>query len=44
VLASAPRRKYEKMKIDAERVLAAPIPRGSSLFAADFDKSKWEIM
>jgi hypothetical protein len=32
------------MKIDAEHALAAPTPRGGSLFAIDFDKSEWEIM
>jgi hypothetical protein len=32
------------MKIDAERVLAAPTPHGGSLSAANFDKSEWEIM
>jgi hypothetical protein len=32
------------MKVDTERALAAPIPRGSSLSAADFDRSEWKIM
>jgi hypothetical protein len=41
---SAPQQKFEKMKVDAERTLAAPIPRGSSLSVADFDRSEWEIM
>jgi hypothetical protein len=43
-LTNAPRRKSKKTKIDAERALVAPTPRGGSLFAADFDKSEWEIM
>jgi hypothetical protein len=32
------------MKIDVERALLAPEPRGGSLFVADFDKPEWEIM
>jgi hypothetical protein len=32
------------MKVDAEHALAAHIPRGGSLSAADFNKSEWEIM
>jgi hypothetical protein len=32
------------MKIDVERALAAPTPRGGSLSAAEFHKSEWEIM
>jgi hypothetical protein len=37
-------RKLKKVKIDAEHALAAPTSRGGLLLAADFDKSKWEIM
>jgi hypothetical protein len=33
-----------KTKVDAERTLAAPIRRGGSLCAANFDRSEWEIM
>jgi hypothetical protein len=43
-LTNAPRRKSKKTKIDAERALAVPTPRGGSLSTADFDKSEWEIM
>jgi hypothetical protein len=32
------------MKVDAERALAASIPHGGSLSAADFDTSEWEIL
>jgi hypothetical protein len=32
------------MKIDVERPLATPAPRGGSLSTTDFDKSEWEIM
>jgi hypothetical protein len=31
------------VRIDAERALAAPAPRGGTLSAADFDQSEWEI-
>jgi hypothetical protein len=44
VLTSALQRKSKKMKVDAERALAASIPHGGSLSAADFDTSEWEIM
>jgi hypothetical protein len=44
MLTTTPQRKSRKMKIDVERALAAPTPRGGLLFAADFDKSEWEIM
>jgi hypothetical protein len=37
-------RKSKKMKVDAERALVAPTPRGGSLSATDFDKNEWEIM
>jgi hypothetical protein len=43
-LPNAPRTKSRKTKIDVDRALAAPMLRGGSLSAADFDKSKWEIM
>jgi hypothetical protein len=36
--------KSRKTKVDAERALTAPTPRGGSLSAADFDKFEWEIM
>jgi hypothetical protein len=43
-LTSAPRRKSKTTKVDSELTLAAPTPRGGSLSAANFDRSKWEIM
>jgi hypothetical protein len=43
-LTNAPGRKSKKVKINAERALAAPTPRGGSLSAADFDKSEWETI
>jgi hypothetical protein len=32
------------VRIDAERALGAPTPRGGTLFVADFNQSEWEIM
>jgi hypothetical protein len=43
-MTSASRGKSKKMKIDAERALAAATSRGGSLSTPYFDKSKWEIM
>jgi hypothetical protein len=43
-LTNAPGRKSKKVKINAERALAAPTPRGGSLSTADFDKSEWETI
>jgi hypothetical protein len=43
-LTSAPQRKPKKMKVNAERALAGPIPCGGSLSSVDFDRSDWEIM
>jgi hypothetical protein len=43
-MTSASQGKSKKMKIDAERALAAATSRGGSLSTPYFDKSKWEIM
>jgi hypothetical protein len=43
-LTSAPLRKSNKTKIDAERALAVRTPHGGSLWASYFDRSEWEIM
>jgi hypothetical protein len=40
----ASRRKSRKSKINVGRALVAPTPRGCSFFAADSDRSEWEIM
>jgi hypothetical protein len=40
----APRKRSKKAKIDVERALEMPAPRGGSLSIADFDRSVWEIM
>jgi hypothetical protein len=34
----------QRRQVDAEHALAVHIPCGGSLFAADFDRSEWEIM
>jgi hypothetical protein len=44
VLTNALQRKSNKMKVDTERALVAPIPCGGSLSTTDFDRSEWEII
>jgi hypothetical protein len=40
----APRKRSKKVKVDIDRALVAPAARDGSLSAADFARSKWEIM
>jgi hypothetical protein len=44
MLTGMSRRKLKKSKIDVEHALIAPMSHDGSLCAAEFDKSKWEIM
>jgi hypothetical protein len=40
----APRSRSKRVKVDIEHTLVAPVARGGTLSAADFDQSEWKII